>query len=141
MKTPTNAKSRNCFVSRLSASLFLSLSLMTTTRLSLSLHPLYLFLCLLFISLFRPRIHRILIFFFWKETKRETLSLRGQSCPLIAPFVNSAIASHNKRRRNVSPGGLILPLDSIMTTRLINVSDYAPPRHFFFFFFQSFLLI
>lgn len=118
-----------------------SLSLMTTTRLSLSLHPLYLFLCLLFISLFRPRIHRILIFFFWKETKRETPSLCGQSYSLIAPFVNSAIASHNKRRRNVSPGGLILPLDSIMTTRLINVSDYAPSRYFFFFFFKSFLLI
>lgn len=90
---------------------------------------------------FPPSYSSHLNIFFSGKRPSERLSLRGQSCPLIAPFVNSAIASHNKRRRNVSPGGLILPLDSIMTTRLINVSDYAPPRHFFFFFFQSFLLI
>lgn len=48
----------------------------------------------------------------------------------LAPFVNSTMALHNERRRNVSQRFILL-LDSIMTW-LINIPDYVPLRHFFF---------
>jgi len=84
------------------------------------------FYCLSFVFLFHLRIPSFDTPLFGKRPEHLWII----SSPL-APFVNSTVALHNELRRNVSQRFILL-LDSIMTTWLINVSDYVPLRHFFF---------